>query len=29
VVNAAHASQDGGQASLAEVASRIRQVIRL
>jgi DNA-binding FrmR family transcriptional regulator len=29
VVNAARASEDGGQASLGEVASTIRQVIRL
>jgi DNA-binding FrmR family transcriptional regulator len=29
VVNAAHASGDDGQASLGEVASTIRQVIRL
>jgi hypothetical protein len=29
VVNAAHASEDGGQASLGGVASTIRQVIRL
>jgi len=29
VVNAVHASEDGGQASLGEVASTIRQVIRL
>jgi len=28
-VNAAHASEDGGQASLGEVASTIRQLIRL
>ncbi len=29
VMNAARASEDGGQASLGEVASTIRQVIRL
>jgi hypothetical protein len=28
-VNVAHASEDGGQARLGEVASTIRQVIRL